>query len=196
MSRGQSPPQNFDALMNSRTGLNLFTILVAGHATCFTVFLRHSFGTRALGRNGVVACLLILLYACAMEDPASLLFLGIFLFALVIQRLKTFQLYRAGVEWHSYYAGYPWLAMRCPLVRSEGTAKWLEPAFCLLIGSCLCPLSEPLGLFVTLGMFSLMFVRGFETQIMANRMRAMRDSAIEQRNMAAIFRGESHLSDF
>lgn len=195
MNQGQTQ-QPFDALMNPRTSLNLFAILVAGHATCFTVFLRHSFGTRALGRNGVVACLLILLSACGAEDPVLLMFLGLFLLALILQRLKTFQLYRQGVEWHSQYGGYPFLALKIPLVRSEGTAKAFEPIFCLLIGPCLCPLSEPLGLFVMLGFFSLLFVRAFETQIMSNRMRAMRDAAIEQRNMAAIFRGESNLSDF
>ncbi len=36
-----------------RGGANLLYLLASGHATCITVFTRHSFGIDALGMNGL-----------------------------------------------------------------------------------------------------------------------------------------------
>lgn len=194
MSQGQPQPQpqNPGDLLNPRQGMNLLYWLATGHATCFTVFLRHSFGTEALGRHGITALIIILLYACAVEEPLMLTFFWVWLAALILQRLRTFSLFRKGVVWHSRYAGYPFLAMRSPFVKTEGAAKTLEPLFCLIGGALLCPLSEKLGVFVLTGFVSLLVTRGIETQLVANRRRAMRDASIEQRHMASLFRGETN----
>ena len=97
---------------------------------------------------------------------------------------------------HSKYDGYPALALKLPFVRTEGSAKSLEPVFCILAGAALCPWSEAVGAYVFLGFASLLVVRAFETQSTVNRVRAMQDAAIEQRNMASMFRGDFHVNDF
>ncbi|QDU45192.1 hypothetical protein Mal52_36830 [Symmachiella dynata] len=196
MSQSQQQPEIADNLLTPRQGVNLLYILAAGHATCLTVFMRHSFGTHALGRNGVVALLLILFYLCGTEDPTMLLFLWAWLAALIYQRFKTYRVWRSGAVWHSKYDGYPALAMKLPFVRTEGSAKSLEPVFCILAGAALCPWSEAVGAYVFLGFASLLVVRAFETQSTVNRVRAMQDAAIEQRNMASMFRGDFHVNDF
>ena len=196
MSQGQPQQDVTDVLFNARQTTNLIYILAAGHATCFTVFMRHSFGTNALGRNGVVALLMILFYIAGTEDPRMLLFLWVWLAALVYQRLRTFRLWRKGHVWHSRYDGYPALGMKLPFTKTEGAAPINEILICFLAATAFAPWCESMAVFLMLGMVSLFIVRGFDMQILSNRVRSMKDAAIEQQFLAALHRGELDVNDF
>lgn len=175
---------------NFRQTANLTYLLASAHATCFTVFFRHSFGTQAFGRNGLLALVLLLVYAGLAEEPRMLTYACLWLAALVLQRLRTGWLVLSGMVWHSRYAGYSYLARMIPFVRTERAARTVEQFFCFLVGLLLLPVSESLGLFVMAGGVSLAIVLGMELEITRNRVRAMRDAAIEQRHLAALYRGE------
>src|ERR1700686_4374451 len=109
-----------------RSGVNLLYLLVCGHAACFTVFTRHSFGVETLGINGVAALGLMLVYICFTGSPAMLPFLAIWFVALALQRLTTFVRSRRGWYEHSRYEGYLWLGFLVPFVRRVEGAKFCE----------------------------------------------------------------------
>lgn len=184
-------PQGDDRF-NVKSSMNLLYLVASAHATCFTVFLRRGFGTEALGLNGIIALVIILLYAGETRDPYMAWYFWAWLLALIAQRLDTFLLVRKGNREHSRYDGWPNIALALPFVKTEAIAKNLvEPLMCFLGGVLLCPLSESLGGFVMLGFFSLVIKRGLESQ--ANRMQVqrLRDAEIEQRQLAERFRGQS-----
>ncbi len=165
-------------------------LLANAHATCLTVFVRCRFGTRAFGLNGLLALALIPLYGALADAPEMFAFLLAWLAFLVCRRAESGRLGRRGLHEHSAYDGWPWLAIRCPFVRREGTAKVLvEPVLCVLAGSFLMPVSQPLGDFVLVGTFTLLFKAGTDREVNRARLRAMRDAEIESRQLAERFRG-------
>ena len=168
-------------------GLGLLYMATNVVATCVTPFMRHSFGVEALGFPGFFA--LVLMITCTASVPRMPLFIAAWLIALITQRLWTFRLVRKGIRWHSRYAGYPWLAMRMPFVRSEETATgFVEPMICFLAGVALCPLSESLGGLVMLTAPALMIRNGIEKELQRKRLQRMHDAEIEQRCMSDRFR--------
>lgn len=162
--------------------------LVNVHATLITPFLRSGFGNNALGFPGLFALVLLLL--CMGKEPKMLLWLFAWLVAVIVQRLETFRLLRKGVAIHSYYSGYPSVAMRCPFVRKEKTAFLLiEPMTCAVLGALLCQYSEFMGAFLMAGFLSLPIRAAIEHEVYRKRVERMRDAEIEQRWLADRFRG-------
>ena len=175
---------------NAGVAFQVAYTLANAHATCLTVFVRSRFGTRALGLNGLLAMVLIPLYGALATAPEMFPFGVAWLAVLACRRAGSLRLARRGVREHSAYDGWPWLALLCPFVRREGTAKVLvEPALCLLAGSLLMPLSQPLGGFVLVGTFTLLFKAGTDREVNRSRLRAMRDAHIESTQLAEQFRG-------
>jgi hypothetical protein len=170
-----------------RSSFNAMYFLANSHATCLTVFLRHSFGSEAIGMNGLVAVLMMLVYRGETRCLAMGTFFMAWLVALIVQRLRTFVLYQRGWRLHSRYGGYPWLAIRIPFVKTEVRAMALEPLVCLLVGHVLCRWSEPVGRFVMFGCFSLAIKNGIERQIDRARLRQMHDAVIEQMHLVERF---------
>jgi len=190
MANSAANPQQHDSF-NIRSSLNVLYLLLSGHATCLTVFLRRGFGVEALGINGVMAFTMILLYAAATQDAFVAIFFWAWLVALIAQRIETYRLVRRGRIEHSRYDGWPSVAMLLPFVKTEFAAKnVIEPAICLFGGALLCPVSEALGGFVLLGFFSLALKRGLENQVNRMRVQRLRDAEIEQRQLAEWFRGQ------
>jgi hypothetical protein len=175
---------------NMRGGAIILNLLVGGLATTVTPFMRYGFGVEAFGLNALAAFVMILLYAGETRDPAMIYFFYAWLLAVIAQRLETWRLVRKGWVEHSRYAGYPWLAMKLPFIKKPVTAKnCVEPVLCLLVGALLCPLSEALGVFIMLGLPSLLIQRAIESQVNINRLRRMRDAAIEQRYLSDLYQG-------
>ena len=83
---------------------------------------------------------------------------------------------------------FPFLASKFPFVKSESTARAVEPVLCVLIGSLLCMVSETLGLFVMSMSLSLMIVRAVEIEASNAQLRRMRDAKIEQEFLSERFR--------
>jgi hypothetical protein len=183
-----NPQGQNDPFKNARTGINLFGVLANGYATTVTPFLRRGFGREALGVNGIVAALIILIYAWVTNSPEMITVFWVFLAAVAYQRVYGFR-QRANCQVvHSRYAGDPVVA-KC-FAKSERVAREVvEPLICIVAGACLWSWSEPAGRFVLCGSFALLASRGVDTQVTRNRVQAMHDAAIEQRIVADVFNG-------
>jgi hypothetical protein len=149
------------------------------HSTCITPFIRADFGTEALGLNGFLAFVL-LLFTIGIA-PEFQIYFFLWLFAVICQRIRTARRERSGQIGHSRYNGWPWLAMKFPRVKSEKTAKLLEPFLCLASGAFISMFSPPVGAFVMAGFVSLSTVLGIELMTIRAQLRRFADSEIEQR---------------
>lgn len=176
-----------------RNTTNLASFAVWAHSTCFTPFLRKGFGNEALGFNGAVACIMVLLFAGAYGPQGGTIFLMAWFGALIYQRITTAVNSRKGIITHSRYSGFPALTMKLfPFIKKESTARaWGEPVLLVLVGLLLFQLSEPLGVWVMLGSVSLVMVHGIGEQIDRRKVQAMHDAQIEQEYLAEQFRNGS-----
>ncbi len=167
---------------------NLLYFLALSHATCFTPFLRSNFGTEALGFQGLGAVVILLLLA--VSHPLGGLFLLAWFVTLMLRRAQTFVNWRDGAVGHSQYAGDSTVARRF-FCKNERTAKLLiEPLLCGGAGYLLSDLSPVVGTFVMAGGGSLFLVQVFERFALFIRVQRLRDAEIEQRVIAAAYRGE------
>jgi hypothetical protein len=184
MSRQQNQQQQG---YSNQDAFNFLYLFCRGHATVVTPFLRTGFGAEALGLNALVAFVMMTFLAC--KDQAMSGLLGLWLLAVIVQRVRTRLAIHRGEIIHSRYAGYPWLAMKMPFVRKEQTAVGIvEPMVIFLVGVLLCPLSVDVGGLVSTSAVSLMLQHGIEAEIDRKRMQQMRDAEIEQRYYAERFR--------
>jgi hypothetical protein len=160
-------------------GLAVLYFLCNIHATCISPFIRSGFGKNALGWNGVLAFALLWYMACT-EKGMGWYFAAWFI-ALILRRIQTFRMLRRGELIHTRYSGYPWLAMKCPFVRTEHTAQlFVEPMGCIVAGVLLAHLSPGMGGFVLFGFVSFIVRAGIEGIITEKRMERMQDAMIEQ----------------
>jgi hypothetical protein len=168
---------------------NLFYFVARGHATCFTVFTRHTFGQQALGWNGLCAFLLIPLYAGFADAPEMLRFWALWVIALVLQRVRTAWAVVHGRKLHSQYGGHPWLGYLIPFVKSYRAAVAAECAAVFLAGVLLCSVSEAVGMFTAIGFWSLLIVYGVERQALLMEARRIRDAEIEMQARVDVYQG-------
>lgn len=162
---------------------NLMLILSSAHATSITVFIRTGFGVEALGFPGLFAAILICLIGVFNHAPEMFNYLGVWLIALMLQRITTASMLRRGRVWHSRDTGYPALAMK--LTRNMTTAiRFVEPAMCLVAGVVLSLYSQVLGVFVGMGVLSLTIRNAVDYQIAKVRIQGMVDAQIEQQWLA------------
>lgn len=181
----QGPP----GAIGMRNAMHLASLVINGHATCLTVFLRHSFGSEALGVNGIAA-ILVMVFFMAMyggSQGMECLF-GLWFVMLVLQRMRTFWLAWKGVPLHSLYTGYPWLGNLLTLGLSNSAARFVEMLVCLVAGAAISAKDPQLGNFVALGFVSLMLQNGIENRVDRMRLRRMRDAEIEQRFLLGRYR--------
>lgn len=81
---------------------------------------------------------------------------------------------------HSQYAGFPFWAMKVPLVREERTAKgFIEPLICFLTGVMLCPLSVGIGGYVMCCGIAFAVRQALEDEVTRKRVERMQDARIE-----------------
>jgi hypothetical protein len=165
--------------MTVRGSFNFLYLAINGHATCFTPFLHYGFGSEALGVNGIAGLVVILLYIAFSGSPAMVTFLYVWLFMMLMQRIKTTMMRREGYVIHSRYDGFPFLAKK--LVKSERAARGLEPFICAIAGILLMPYDEALGQFVLFGVVSLIARIAIQERIDNVAVQRMRDAEIEQR---------------
>jgi hypothetical protein len=165
-----------------RDSVNLFYVLVSGHATCVTPFVRRNFGSEALGRNGAVAMLTIVLYMMVYPRHRILVDFGAVWFVMfVLQRVKTGWLLRQGRVLHSRDDGYPWLGFLIPLVKRDKTARVIEFFALFALGTWLSDYDTALGRLVGLSAVSLAIKTGIEEEVFRKRLQGIRDAEIEQR---------------
>lgn len=165
--------------MTVRGSFNFLYLAINGHATCFTPFFRYGFGSEALGVNGVAGLVVILLYSAFSGSPAMVNFLYVWLFMMLMQRIKTTMMRREGCVIHSRYDGFPFLSKK--LIKNERMARGLEPFICALTGILLMPYDEALGQFVLFGLVSLIAKIAIQDRIDNVAVQRMRDAEIDQR---------------
>ena len=169
--------------------VNLLYVLVSGHATCVTPFVRRNFGSEALGRNGAVAMFIIVFYMAVYPRHGALLdFGGLWLLMLILQRLKTGWLMRKGVALHSQEVGHPWLGFIIPAVKQYETACIIEFFVLLGFGIWLSNYDAALSRLVVVSSVCLVVKSAIEQDIVRKRLRGMRDAEIEQRAMLDRYR--------
>lgn len=192
MTNNQSEPQlGFRERMQAVGGWVLFFSQVL--ETSIVVFLRRGFGARYFGIHALAVIPLVLVYTLLWHghDVTPVLwFLACYCLMLGVAR---FGVVRRGIgSEHSFYSGYP-SVMKCRVFRgwlSERCAKtWVEPLMVLGAGALLTNVSEPLGIYIMLCAAGLVVSRQLAIAYMRNRVMDMRDSYMEQREVAERFRG-------
>ena len=152
----QKDQQPESMLVKPKDAFTLILCVSNIHATCLHPFLRKGQGVDVPGIFGILALLMMGLYAESMQSYGMVRFICVWLVALVIMRLR-----RERYE-HSQYQGYPWWIMKLPPVKwskhREKTAKALEPWACLLAGMFISQWSETVGRFVAMGFVSMLAI--------------------------------------
>lgn len=184
MHQQQQQNDGFDM----KGAFNVFYLLVNGHATTCTVFLRTDFGRDGIGIYGMAGCVMILLWGGMTNSYAVFVFLCAFLLATLSQRMKTFTNRRKGIMPHSRYDGFPAVSKRlCPRM-SELNLRGVDAFLCLVIGGGLTFVDKPLGLFIMGGWLSILLSENITRELHRKRMEAMRDAEIEQRYLAETYK--------
>ena len=124
---------------------------------CYGPLLRSRFAVDAFGLPTTLAAVMILLSAGAANSEAIFCYFFVWLFAVTVQRIAAVRRERFERFPFSRIDGWPWLAMKVfPWVKRTDVARcYGEPLICLAVGSMLCLISKPLGLFVLTGSFSI-----------------------------------------
>jgi len=187
MSSTQGNENGFNP--NMKDSFSILYILAKGHAFCFLPFFRRNFGSEALGWSGLTAFILMLVVGSFAQIPEMMGFICLWMVVMLGQRASTMRAMRRGVVRHSRYEG----DVDTKLCKDRSKVKFvIEPLVCALAGVCieLSGISHGLAVFVGMGIVSLSVVASIDRQLVHKRLQAMRDAAIEQSNLAAMFRGE------
>lgn len=185
-SRPPDPPPG-DRLTMAST-FNAANFLSHAHALAFTVFLRTDFGREGIGIHGLVTVFLILGYGSFAQCYAMFPFFGLWMLAVICQRIRQFVNWRRGVIIHSFFNGDPWVSKRLFPRLSELNAKGVDGFLCLAIGGVIAQFDKPFGLFIMAGFVSILFTEAVMVEATKRRLQAMRDSEVEQRYYADKFR--------
>ena len=167
-----------------RTSFNLLYFGIDSYSKCFTVFSRRYFGGEALGFSSLAALGIMLVYAA--HNPASngmRLFIPMWMFMLVVQRVGTRLAGWRGMTIHSRYVGQPWLGLAFPFVRTELAARWMEALSFFAIGTFLGEYDLALGQFVLFGCFGLVVKNAMDLEIDRKLLVRMHDAEIEQQHL-------------
>jgi hypothetical protein len=117
-----------------------------------------------------------------LVDPLFLVLLIVFSIAQVFHRIETFRASARGEVVHSYFAGYPVLAMKLRGIKSEELARMLgEPMICAVVGLLLYPISQGIGVYLMICGVALIVRHGLDEAVTRKRIRRMRDASLEQR---------------
>ncbi len=173
-----------------KDSFNIFHVGCSGLGACVVPFLRTGFGTNYPGLAGFFGLIVMFLYAALGPVPEMFSYIGVWLFVVIFQRAKTFSAVKKGTVVHSRYWGDPWVGLKVPFVKKEKTARELEPVLCLLAGVALCGWSPGVGGFVIVAGFANAIAGGIVVEVDRKKLQAMRDAEIEQRYLAARYRGE------
>lgn len=180
--QGEGPP-----------AINAVWLVASAFAVTVEVFLRREMGSRYLERQAALAVLLIPGFGLFFpeEDLRPLLwFLGAYLAACTVVRVRSLRRRFRGEEEHSRYNGTP-IILRWPLLRrlTEARAKMtVEPALVWLAGGLTMNASVPLGAYVMVCAFCLMLCDGMRRAFDAQRDMDLKDQLSDQRRMAERFR--------
>lgn len=172
-----------------KASFNVLYLLVVGWTYCFLPFLRVNMGPSAMGMRGILAMLVMYLFAAIAKCPEMIPFFGVWLVVVIVQRLRTFWLIARGASMHSKHSGDPIVMKLLPFIGRRGTAQLLEVMICFFAGVALSIPWPQLGGFVIFGSFAMAISFGIDIQVIQNRKQAMKDAELEQKYYADLHRG-------
>ena len=183
--------------LDKKRAFNFLLAIALAHQRTTTLPLRTRYGTEGLGMPAVWAFVLICLWGGFSRDPFFCYYLVFWFCSLACRRIESLWLRYKGARLHSYYDGYPRVALWVPFLRSEFIAKLVvEPVIVFGAGYGVGLLSEnngtPPGLanFLMYGALTLPFVEGVKEMLWRRRLQSLRDARIEQEHLAARAREE------
>lgn len=188
-SSGQTP-QSSDAEQT----MNIVMLFIHTYSTSVEVFLHRHMGDRYLGFQAFGVLILVPFHAYFLHEyDTSLLFmfLPVYLFTCIIQRLVMLQLRSNGVVRHSRYNGFPILLTGNSKIPELFFKHWIEPF--LVLGGALLILPADRALGSYLGMAGVaMFLKGrIMSQLRRSQVQDMQDAMFEQQQRAEEFRAMS-----
>ena len=179
----QSAPQQQGDGFDFRFGINVFYWLISGFATCFTVFLRRTFGGEAFGINALASILIMVFYMSAHPESGGMVdFFGLWWIALFCQRVGYFIRRCRRISVHSRFEGISWLAVTFPFLRRSNLAGFLEVPLCFVLGAALAHHDQALGRFVAFGSVGLLLKGLIDSSMERKQVQRMQDAAIDQRS--------------
>lgn len=185
----QQPPQQSGD--QRRSGFNALAFVVHTLATSLVVFLRKDFGHRFLGLQAAAVLVAVPLFAAAWPNhdlQPLFLFLLAYLGACLIARIDIARRARRGGQEHSYYSGRPRLAALLPRIDERTLKRGVEPLVAILGGVLLMPWNEPLGVYVFIAGWALLFSGGIVQQLEQHRSQQLYDAYLEQQYVSGRFR--------
>jgi hypothetical protein len=186
--QGQNGPERFKA------AAYWLTFICRALAFSLEVFLHKSssFGRRYVGMQALVATLIIFFFPVLMpeHDPRPLHgFLLLFLAMCLLVRVSTFVRRCGGDQVHSFYNGEPRLSFLTRWTSELTVKRGLQPLLVFVGGALTLSISQPLGAYLMLAAFGLGASVSLSAGFDETRAMDMRDSFIEQRQLAERFRG-------
>lgn len=175
-------------LPNARQMGNLVEVAISGWALSMEVWLRHGFGSRYIGIQGMAVIPIIVGFSmlCEGHDIRPLYyFLLCYLGMVGLRRAEMAVRVRKGERNHSRYSGTPVLMPRW----SEITVKkYVEPAVTFFVGILICQFNIPLGVYVFLGGVMLLLTIQSAERWVRMRVREMNDAVFDQEVISERFR--------
>lgn len=180
-------PQQHNPWVAVPLGIRLALLVVRGFAVTMEVFLRRDFGLRYIGPQGLMAFLIVPLFALAHKGEVVWpvwFFFGCFTVQVFVARIGSLQHCSIGHLVHANYSGRPLVQRFVPRL-GEMTIKCLvEPVLTAAVGAAVFQLNHPLGGFIVIGALCLFVsaqvIHGYEER----RMRDMADALIEARMLS------------
>ncbi len=182
--------QPFNLPSAKQTG-NLIELAFSGWALSIEVWLRHGFGSRYVGIQGLFGFIILVGYMMLWNghDVSPVFwYLVFFLGALFIRRMQGFYRAANGESNHSLYSGTSGLAGKFPQCSELTIKRWVEPIFVACLGGFACLLSPPLGLYLIIGAAMLRFNVERGERWTRMRVREMNDAVFDQEEIAYRFR--------
>ena len=165
--------------MSISESVNLVVAAANVWATSITTFMRRCTGRDIPGFTGLCILVWIPIYFVITEEPAILLLWPAYLLAQLCHRVGQLRRFMRGVVMHSYYTGWPWLAMLVG-ARSEKQAKLvIEPMLSMLFGFTLAFWHPYAGLYFVAGAVAMLIVSAAMEERDQRQVQDMQNGMIE-----------------
>jgi hypothetical protein len=169
-----------------RGSFNLFRTFAEAHATCVTPFIEDQAGSESKTLAGPIALIGMFVYGGLVNDGRVLIYIGIWVIAMLSQRCDSMLCRRRGMVIHSRHGGRPVVAlMLAPLIKSWRAAKLLiEPSICLASALMLDEWSPAVAKLVGYAGVSIVVVELIDRQLRHQRQQAVMDSRLDMEDLA------------
>lgn len=170
----QQQQQPGDLFEDTRKGFNAVVFLLDVYASAVYPFIRTRRGVRSMGKEWLLALVLVTVYTSETRSVGMWAYWHAFLLMSVYRRVT------ADRSQITVYPGFPWAARLATLgmLRDEYWLRAVEPFLCLAFGLAVYPASPALGKFVGAGFILLRLKNGIEAHMRRRMRESMHDARI------------------